>query len=144
MSGTIALVPWRRLLPVILAAAALAPGALAAGGAGAETSWPPRATPMGSTRGWFRAINAHDRRRLLWYVAPRARNLMGWARPSVSWSKFTDLHCWRNKSLTRGQVRISCTFHESASPTEGNPDSRWDVYLEHKRGVWLIVNYGQG
>ena len=100
---------------------------------------------MSSTLGWFKAINAHDRQRLLWYVAPSARDQMGWATPSRQWSKFTDLHCRRVNNPNGGnQVRITCTFHESASPTEGNPDSFWDVYLEHTKSGWLIVSYGQG
>jgi hypothetical protein len=110
----------------------------------ARTFWPSRGTPLNSTLGWFEAINAHDRRRLLFYVAPSARDMMGWARPSVSWSRFTQLRCRRLTTSTRSRAEVYCTFHESASPTEGNPDSFWNVELRRTDAGWLIDNYGQG
>jgi len=94
--------------------------------------------------GWFKAINAHDRRQLLFYVAPTARYVMAWAQPRVAWSKFTHLRCQRLKTSTRRRATVSCTFHESASPVEGNPDTFWDVELRHAKIGWLIDNYGQG
>jgi hypothetical protein len=113
-------------------------------GAVAKASWPSRSTPLSSTLGWFKAINAHDRQQLLFYVAPSAQDQMGWARPSVAWSKFTDLHCKTIKTSSRSRTEVLCTFHESASPSEGNPDNFWDVYLRHASGGWLIYSYGQG
>lgn len=110
----------------------------------AKSRWPSRATPLSSTLGWFRAINAHDRSRLLFYVAASARDQMGWAQPSAAWGKFTDLRCKTRKTSGRSSADVRCTFHESASPTEGNPDTFWDVYLAHSRGGWLINNYGPG
>jgi hypothetical protein len=124
-------------------AAVIACLAAAACGSAASTLWPSRSTPLSSTLGWFEAINAHNRQRLLSYVAPSARYMMAWAQPSARWSKFTDLHCHVAKtSRTRGLV--DCTFHESASLTEGNPDTAWSVYLRHTTQGWLIDNYGQG
>lgn len=117
----------------------------AAPAAQANTAWPSRSTPLNSTQGWFKAINAHNRRQLLFYVAPRAREQMGWARPTVPWSKFTDLRCQLRHSPAKSrQADVRCTFQESASPTEGNPDTFWDVELTHTRTGWLIDNYGTG
>jgi hypothetical protein len=113
-------------------------------GAVAKASWPSRSTPLSSTLGWFKAINAHDRRQLLFYVASSAQDQMGWAAPSVAWSKFTDLHCKTLKTSSGSRAEVLCTFHESASPSEGNPDTFWDVYLHHAGGGWLIYSYGQG
>lgn len=112
----------------------------------APVTWPSRRTPLSSTLGWFDAINAHNRRKLLSYVAHDAWDQMGWARASASWSTFTQLHC-RPISLpasTRIDVFVNCTFNESASPTEGNPDSFWNVELRPAHAGWLIVSYGQG
>jgi hypothetical protein len=39
---------------------------------------------------------------------------------------------------------VRCFFHESASPTEGNPDSFWDIYLRRTHSGWLVYSYGQG
>ena len=119
-------------------------GVLFTGTASAGTSWPSRSTPLGSTLGWFKAINAHDRQRLLFYVAPSSRIQMGWARPSTSWSKFRELHCRSLKMSTASNAAFLCRFHESASPTEGNSVGFWVVQLHRFKGVWLIVGYGQG
>ena len=111
----------------------------------AKTSWPPRSTALHSTLGWFTAINAHNRHRLLFYVAPSARDQMGWARATVPWRKFADLRCQLRHSPTKSTLAdVRCTFHESASPTEGNPDTFWDVELRHMRAGWLVDSYGQG
>lgn len=109
----------------------------------ANSRWPSRATPLASTLGWFKAINAHNRSKLLFYVAPSAQDQMGWARSSVAWSKFTDLRCTTRERSSRN-ADLRCAFHESTSPTEGNPDNFWDVYLHRTRGAWLIYSYGQG
>jgi hypothetical protein len=125
-------------LIVVVALTVAAPGAVA------KTSWPSRSTPLSSTLGWFKAINAHDRQRLLFYVASSARDQMGWAAPSVAWSKFMDLNCKTLKTSSRSRAEVLCTFHESASPSEGNADSFWDVYLHDTGAGWLIYSYGQG
>jgi hypothetical protein len=69
---------------------------------------------------------------------------MAWAQPSSQWSKFTDLHCHAAHTPGPNQRLVNCTFHESASPTEGNPDNAWGVDLRHTPHGWLIDNYGQG
>ena len=130
----------RRYLSLVL----IALGGVLAGTASAATAWPSRSTPRGSTLGWFKATNAHDRQRLLFYVAPSARNQMGWATPTASWPKYTDLHCWTRGRSTSSRADLRCTFHESASPTGGNPWNFFDVYLRRFKRIWLIVSYGQG
>ncbi len=113
-------------------------------GAQANSRWPSRATPLSSTLGWFKAINSHDRKKLLFYVAASAQDQIGWARPSSAWSKFTNLRCKTLKTSGQSSADVRCTFHESASPSEGNPDSFWDIYLRHTHSDWLIYSYGQG
>jgi len=120
--------------------------AVAAAAAQATTSWPSRSTPMHSTLGWFKATNAHNRHRLLSYVAPRARAQMGWAVPSRAWPKYTDLRCHRQRPPAYPKsVDMRCTFHESG-PTAvvGTPVSFWDVTLRHTHTGWRIYDYGQG
>ena len=131
--------PMRRyltLLPIVL-------GTVFAGTASAASGWPSRSTPRGSTLGWFKATNAHDRQRLLFYVAPSARPQMGWAAPSRSWPKFTDLHCRSRGTQTSRNADLRCFFHASGS-WAGNPSSFFDVYLHRFKRTWLIVSYGQG
>jgi hypothetical protein len=70
--------------------------------------------------------------------------MMQWARPSVPWPKFTHLRCRRLKTSTQSRADMYCSFRESASPVEGNPDRFWDVELRRTSGGWLIDNYGQG
>jgi hypothetical protein len=43
-----------------------------------------------------------------------------------------------------GESRCTHTRHESSSPTEGNPDTFWDVFLQNSNHGWLIEGYGQG
>lgn len=118
--------------------------ALVVGQADATTSWPTRSRPLSSTLGWFKAINAHDRKRLLYYVAPNARAQMGWAVPSRAWPKFTAVDC-RPRHVSARNTDLRCSFHESGSPaTAGNPDSFFDVYLHQTHRLWLIESYGQG
>ena len=118
--------------------------AMAASAAQAKTAWPPRSTPLHSTQGWFRAIDAHNRQRLLFYVARSAIGMMGWASPSRAWPGFTALDC---KSIKVGatDAHIRCTFHESGSiAVVGTRDTFWDVYLGHTHAGWLIDDYGTG
>lgn len=135
------IIPLVRRYPTL---ALIALGTVLAGTASADTAWPSRSTPRGSTLGWFKAINAHNRQRLLFYVVPRARDQMGWATPTASWPRYTDLRCWARGRSTSSNADLRCTFHESASPAEGTPWNFFDVYLHRFKRVWLIVSYGQG
>lgn len=114
------------------------------GTAAAKASWPARTTPLSSTHGWFEAINAHNHRRLLYYLSTEGQYQTSWARPSVAWPKFTHVRCARIRRAPSHQAHVRCTFHESASPVEGNPDSLLDFYLHRWQGAWLIDSYGQG
>lgn len=117
---------------------------LGLGQASAGALWPSRSKPLSSTQGWFKAINAHNRKHLLFYVAPREREHMGWAEPSHAWPKFTVLKC-REIKLRATTAHVRCTFKESGAPgVVGNRDGFWDVYLRRTRGAWLIDGYGQG
>jgi hypothetical protein len=105
------------------------------------------ATPLGATLGWFAAINAHDRPKVDSYFTGAFG--LAWTAADKRWSRFTDLHCKRLKVPSAvlphaADVDIRCTFHESASPTEGNPDSFWDVYMQKDGRRWLVDSYGQG
>lgn len=117
---------------------------LCASGALAQASWPSRSTPRSSTLGWFQAINAHNRQRLLYYVAVGERAEMAWAQSSKTWPKFSHLSCEKPKASGSRRATVRCTFHESASSTTGNPDTFWNVTLHDKSGAWLIDGYGQG
>jgi hypothetical protein len=136
--------PVVRRLVILTAVLAASAAAFVTGGAQARSAWPSRRTPVSSTLGWFEAINAHDRARLLTYVAPSATDQMGWARPGTPWSTFTHLHCHSLPSSTRHLAIVRCSFHESASPDEGNPDTFWNVELRPTPKGWLIDGYGQG
>ena len=118
--------------------------ALSATSALAGSHWPSRRTALSSTRGWFDAINHHNRHRLLSYVARSAIDQMGWAEPRTKWSKFTHLRCRLLPASDRRRAIVYCSFHESKSPSEGNPDSFWDVFLRRTATGWLITSYGQG
>ena len=131
----------RRVILTLLAAAFLT---VAVPGALANSRWPSRATPLSSTLGWFKAINSHDRTKVLFYVAASAQDQMGWATPSAAWSKFNNLRCKTLTTSGQSSADVRCTFHESASPTEGNPDRFWDIYVRHTHSGWLIDSYGQG
>ena len=117
---------------------------MTAPGSQANSRWPSRATPLSSTLGWFQAINSHNPKKLLFYVAASAQNQMGWTQASAAWSKFTDLRCKTRTTSGQNSADVRCTFHESVSPTVGNPASFWDIYLRHTSSGWLIYNYGQG
>jgi hypothetical protein len=123
--------------------------ALVVAGCGSTTHTSTHSTAIGSARGWFAAINAHNRRMLLLYVAPIAKDQMGWALPSEAWPKFTDLNCKLKKVPAAvlpepDDVDVRCTFHESAAQTEGEPSTMWDVYLHQSGAKWLIDSYGEG
>ena len=137
---------WRRI-----ALAAMAGCALGAAGCGSQgspvdshaTRVSASRNPLAVTVGWFGAINAQDAPLARSYFTPHARPQMEWSGPPSQWSSFTRLHC-ETVSTTSRSAEVRCTFDESASPSEGNPDSFWDVYLTDTPRGWLIDSYGQG
>jgi hypothetical protein len=107
----------------------------------AAVQMPSSITPLRTVNEWFRAINAKDARKVRSYLTTAAwRDWSG--RPPSEWSSFTHLHC-KQETHRRSSASVKCTFHESKSPTEGNPDTFWSVYLHHTRRRWLIFDWGQ-
>jgi hypothetical protein len=102
-------------------------------------------TPLLAARSWFQSINDKNLTAAEDHFVPAARDMMDWGGGDTStWSTFTDLHC-RTLSDNRGRATVLCNFVESASSSEGNPDSFWTVSLQRQApGIWLINNYGQG
>ena len=103
------------------------------------------ATPLEATLSWFAAVNAKDRAAAAAHFVPADASMMDWGNGDTStWSTFTRLRC---KPLSSGtaSATVYCSFDESQSPSEGNPDTFWTVWLAHQTdGRWLIDNYGQG
>jgi hypothetical protein len=101
-------------------------------------------TPTQVALAWFSAINSNDVRAAHRLFEPSQVDLIAWMNePAADQSKFTDIHC-RMTSLTANSAAVLCTFVESASPTEGNPDTFWSVYVHRSpSNGWLIDNYGQ-
>ena len=59
-------------------------------------------------------------------------------------STFSGVRC---KTIARSSIKavVNCTLKESTSPTEGNPDSFWNLSMVMSSDSrWLIDNYGQG
>ena len=107
------------------------------------TRVPASGGPLQVTIGWFGAINAQDAPLARSYFTREERWQMDWSGPSSDWSSFTKLHC-KTASRSSRTAEVYCTFDESASPSEGNPDSFWDVDLTDTPRGWLIDGYGQG
>jgi hypothetical protein len=102
-------------------------------------------TPLAAAQSWFAAINAKDLKSAQSHFVVSQRSMMDWGGgDTATWSTFSHLHC---KTLSHSGVAavIYCSFSESASPSEGNPDSFWTISLQRSgHGPWLINNYGQG
>ena len=107
-----------------------------------ETSF---ATPLKATLSWFAAVNVKDQAAAVAHFVPADAFRMDWGNGDTStWPTFTALRC---KPLSSGHTSatVYCSFDESQSPSEGNPDTFWTVDLTHQiDGRWLIDNYGQG
>jgi hypothetical protein len=101
-------------------------------------------TPTLVALAWFKAINSNDIRSAQRLFEPSQVGQIAWMnQPAADQSKFTDIHC-RTTALTTNTAAVLCTFAESASPTEGNPDTLWTISFHRSaRNGWLIDNYGQ-
>jgi hypothetical protein len=105
-------------------------------------------SPAQATLSWFFAINRKDKAAVLAHFDRAVPSVHGqlaaWASSKPSrWSTFSALHC-RQISRNATTASVRCTFKESWSPYEGNPDSWWTVYLDRQPdGRWLITGYGQ-
>jgi hypothetical protein len=102
-------------------------------------------TPLQATLSWFAAVNAKDKAAAVAHFAPADASMMGWGNGDTStWSTFTRLRC-KQLSQDGTSATVYCSFAESQSPSEGNPDTFWTVWLARQPdGRWLIDNYGQG
>jgi hypothetical protein len=121
------------------------PSAAASADTAATVSVSSFATPLQATLSWFAAVNAKDGAAAVAHFVPADASMMNWGNGDTStWSTFTRLRC---KQLSAGaaSATVYCSFDESQSPSEGNPDSFWTVSLARQPdGRWLIDNYGQG
>jgi hypothetical protein len=117
----------------------LPPAAIVCGG---PPSPAPAGTPIHAALSWFAAINAKHAQKARSYFWAPDRYLMNWG-PASEWSTFSNVRC-ATTSATRTHAQLRCTFNESASPSEGNPDTFWDIYLRRVHQNWLIATYGQG
>jgi hypothetical protein len=122
-------------------------GSSPAGSPGAAAAVPPPSfgTPLQATLSWFAAVNAKDGAAAAAHFVPADANMMNWGNGDTStWSTFTRLRC---KPLRQdaASATVYCSFDESQSPSEGNPDTSWTVGLARQPdGRWLIDNYGSG
>jgi hypothetical protein len=101
-------------------------------------------TPVETAMAWFHAINTDDVPTARGLFVPSQRQQIAWLnQPKSDLSTFTHLHCG-STSTSSERASVKCTFRESASPTEGNPDSFWSIYMQRAPGGhWLINGYGQ-
>ena len=127
------------------------------GPAGAGSAVPPPAsdtaaasvasfgTPLQATLSWFAAVNATDKAAAVAHFVAADAGMMNWGNGDTStWSTFTPLHC-KPLGQEAASAAVYCSFDESQSPSEGNPDTFWTVWLARQPdGRWLIDNYGQG
>jgi len=102
-------------------------------------------TPLQAALSWFAAVNAKEAAAAVAHFVPADADMMNWGNGDTStWSTFTRLRC-KPLSQDAASATVYCSFDESQSPSEGNPDSFWTVWLARQPdGRWLIDNYGQG
>jgi hypothetical protein len=134
----------RRAAAVVAGAVVLG---LALAGCGSAPVQPPGAVYQSAeqaTVSWFYAINHKDKADTVAHLTRAAEQQAGWgAIPTSKWSTFSALHCKLVSQASR-TASVRCTFAESPSPSEGNPDTFWTVYLTRVHHRWLINSYGQG
>lgn len=102
-------------------------------------------SPEQATLSWFSAINHKDRVAAVAHFTRAAAGQMNWGGGDTStWSTFSALRCKPAIRHSATTASVYCTFKESQSLSEGNPDSFWTVYLHRQSdGRWLITGYGQ-
>jgi hypothetical protein len=102
-------------------------------------------TPLALAQSWFKSINSKDVSAAQGDFVPSARSMMDWGGGDAgTWSTFTKLRCKTLQQSGRNAT-VYCSFNESPSPSEGNPDSFWTISMQRSdSGHWLINNYGQG
>jgi len=103
------------------------------------------ATPVAAAQAWFTAVNDKNLAVAQSHFVASQRSMMDWGGgDKATWSTFTKRHCKTLRDSGKTAI-VYCSFTESASASEGNPDSFWTISLQRKSpGPWLINNYGQG
>jgi hypothetical protein len=118
---------------------------LSACGSAGDSSAHQTQTPTQVALAWFGAINSHNVGVAKELFEPSQQDQISWMdQPATDQSTFSDIHC---KPMKGSDVRanVLCTFVESASPTEGNPDTFWTIsFVRGTNHEWLISSYGQG
>lgn len=134
----------RRSALAILVAALLLSACGPTGQAAARNSTP-SLSPTQTALAWFQAINTDNAGAAKKLFLPSQRDQIAWMeQPAADQSTFSNIHCKKMKG-TEVRANVLCTFVESASPTEGNPDTFWTISFSlSKTHKWLISNYGQG
>jgi hypothetical protein len=113
----------------------------AVGAVGPRVSHRLYSTPKLAALSWFAAIDSKDRRATISHFVHAAN--FGWPQDNpANWATFTHVNC-RQMLRRKFNAVVKCTFHESAAPDVGNPDTFWSVDLSRRRGRWLITDYGQ-
>jgi len=130
-------VGWVLVGASVLAACTSTPPAIDSSGNGS--------TPLALAQSWFKSINGKDFSAAQRDFMSSARSMMDWGGGDTNtWSTFTRLHCKTLQESGRNAT-VYCSFNESPSSSEGNPDSFWTISMQRSdAGRWLINNYGQG
>jgi hypothetical protein len=131
----------RRWAGIVVVIASVGLSACSSGSASTETK---ALTPVETAMAWFHAINTDNVAAARALFVPSQRQQIAWMdQPRSDLSTFSDLRC-ATESTSANKAAVRCTFKESASPSEGNPDSFWSVYMQRApAGSWLINGYGQ-
>jgi hypothetical protein len=134
----------RRSALVLLASGLILSGCGSSGESGVRHSNTFR-SPTQVAEAWFRAINSDDVGAARKLFEPSQLDQITWMNePKADQSTFSNVHC-HETSVTDMTASVRCTFVESASPTEGNPDTFWSIsFLLNSKDGWLINSYGQG
>jgi hypothetical protein len=118
------------------------PAALANDSTNVSTNF---SSPLAAAESWFHAVNTKNLGAAQDHFLSADRDMMDWGGgDTATWSTFTKLRC---KTFTRSarNAIVHCSFNESPSSSEGNPDSFWTITLQKTTANrWLIANYGQG
>lgn len=133
------------VLATVASGSLLLAGCAASTGHGSSGTASGSLTPVQTALAWFRAINARDGSRAQSYFVPARAFMTEWVYGYRSTGPpFVDVRC-RPEGRATTTANVYCTFKESPSPDEGNPDTFWSISMERKAGGrWLIDNYGQG
>ena len=102
-------------------------------------------TPQATALAWFHAIDTDNIAAAKRLFTPGEVQMITWMNgPTSAQPLFSGVHC-QTLSRSSSNAAVNCTFKESVSPTEGNPDTFWNLSMvKNSHGRWLIDNYGQG